>query len=153
MSVGIEKLSKILIFGNSGSGKSTLAKKICTESVIPHLDLDTVAWLPTNPPERKSIPESYSEIQQFINRKDSWVIEGCYSDLLALLVSEADEIIYLNLSVEKCIENSINRPWEPDKYPSQEAQDANLSMLQNWIQDYTVRNDACSKIAQKGMSI
>ena len=84
MSVGIEKLSKILIFGNSGSGKSILAKKICTESVIPHLALDTVAWLPTNPPERKSIAESYSEIQQFINRKDSWVIEGCYSEPRAI---------------------------------------------------------------------
>ena len=109
------KLSKILIFGNSGSGKSTLAKKISQTSGLGHLDLDSLAWQATNPPERKEIKESEKGILGFIQAHENWVIEGCYTDLLELLSEKTDEIIYLNLPVELCIKNAKNRPWEPQK--------------------------------------
>lgn len=134
-------MSKILIFGNSGSGKSTLAKALSATQGLAHLDLDTLAWLPTNPPVRVPLPESQSAIETFMASHDNWVIEGCYTDLLEFAATHADEAIFLNLPVAACIANARNRPWEPHKYATQEAQDRNLAMLIAWIAQYPTRKD------------
>ena len=142
-------MSKIVIFGNSGSGKSTLAKELAFKNSLAHLDLDTVAWKPISPPERLSISESNKSINNFLSTNLSWVIEGCYSDLLELVIQQANEVIFLNLPVNTCIENTKNRPWEAHKYESKEAQDANLEMLIDWISKYTTRTDTFSKFAHE----
>ncbi|MCF6319828.1 MAG: shikimate kinase [Proteobacteria bacterium] len=143
-------MKRILIFGNSGSGKSTLAKKLCQVYQLNHLDLDNLAWLPNNssniPPNRKPLEDSLKEIQVFINTDTGWVIEGCYGDLLEMVFSSANEMIFMNLPIEKCIANAKNRPWEPHKYDSKQAQDANLDMLINWISDYPSRTDTFSEV-------
>lgn len=138
-------MRKILIFGNSGSGKSTLAKSPSNSEGLTHLDLDSFAWKNTKPPERKPLDVSHKEIQSFINSNEDWVIEGCYSDLMQLALPFSNEVIFLNLPIEGCILNAKNRSWEPHKYDSKEAQDANLKMLINWISDYEKRTDTFSK--------
>ncbi len=142
-------MRKILIFGNSGSGKTTIAKKLCVELGLVHLDLDTLAWQSTSPPERKPLNKSKIEIDRFINLNESWVIEGCYSDLLELVASKSNEMIFMNLPIDDCIANAKERPWEPHKYKSKEAQDANLGMLINWISQYSIRTDTFSESAHK----
>ena len=101
-------MSKIVVFGNSGSGKSTLAKNLVKVRHIAHLDLDSVAWgpssLPTNPPSRLPISESKVLIETFVSKNTSWVIEGCYSDLLAEVLPYADELIFLSLPINLCVE-------------------------------------------------
>ncbi|MEM0911189.1 MAG: shikimate kinase [Pseudomonadota bacterium] len=138
-------MTKTVIFGNSSSGKSTLAKHLASSDNIGHLDLDTVAWAPTSPPTRLLLADSQIEINRFLSKNDSWVIEGCYSDLLSLVVNKAEEVIFLNLPVATCIKNARLRPWEPHKYPSKEAQDANLDMLIDWISQYEMRTDTFSQ--------
>lgn len=140
-------MSKILIFGNSGSGKSTLAKNISIKSNVAHLDLDTIAWQVTLPPTRMPITESEIQIKHFTDINDSWIIEGCYSDLLKKVMPKADEVIFLNLSVDDCILNAKNRPWEPHKYESKAVQDSNLAMLIEWISQYPERKDHFSQQA------
>ena len=142
-------MSKIVIFGNSGSGKSTLAKQLAFNEQLAHLDLDTVAWKPQMPPERMPIAESQLTIDDFLNTNDNWVIEGCYADLLELVMSAAEKVIFLNLPIRSCIENAKRRPWEPHKYESKEAQDANLTMLIDWIAQYDSRTDTFSKSAHQ----
>lgn len=142
-------MTRFVIFGNSGSGKSTLAKELALANHLAHLDLDTVAWKPIMPPVRLSILESSKSINDFLLVNSDWVIEGCYADLLALVIPQADELIFLNLPVSACIENAKNRPWEPHKYKSKAAQDSNLNMLINWIAQYTTRNDTFSKVAHE----
>ena len=157
-------MQKIIIFGNSGSGKSTLARKLSTESKLAHLDLDTLAWLPTMPPQRKPITDSAKEIAIFTQKHDNWVIEGCYSDLLELLAikssidevtnsdnCKANEMVFLDLSIETCIKNAKQRPWEPHKYSSKQAQDENLAMLIHWIKEYETRTDSFSKKSHQAL--
>lgn len=141
-------MRKIIIFGNSGSGKTTLAKKLKDEGLA-HLDLDTLAWDMNPNPVRRSLEESGKEISHFISVNTSWVIEGCYSDLIELAMAYSTEVIFMNLSVELCIQNAKNRPWEPHKYESKEAQDKNLGMLLNWISQYPNRTDTFSKVAHE----
>jgi len=144
-------LKKITIFGNSAAGKSTLVKKLSESEAIPHFDLDTIAWQAVSPPKRKTLAESQRDIDAFTNANKHWVIEGCYSDLLEMVLPEASEIIFLNLPIERCIANAVNRPWEPHKYVSKEAQDANLDMLIDWITQYSSRNDVFSKASHQAL--
>jgi adenylate kinase family enzyme len=140
-------MQRVLIFGNSGSGKSTLSKKMAHENGLAHLDLDTLAWLPTEPPQRAPLNESKAAIDEFMANNPGWVIEGCYTDLLELASVDAEEIIFLNLDIEQCVENARKRPWEPHKYATKEAQDKNLEMLIGWIRQYTERTDKFSLAA------
>lgn len=142
-------MKKIIIFGNSGSGKSTFAKKLAHADNLSHLDLDSLAWLPTLPPTRAPLKSSQQQISQFINTNKAWVIEGCYTDLLELAIPYASEIIFMNLPIETCIENAKNRPWEAHKYSSKAAQDENLPMLIDWISQYSNREDTFSLNAHK----
>lgn len=140
-------LKKILIFGNSGSGKSTIAKELCDSGDLQHLDLDTIAWQDCVPPQRKPLNESAAIISGFVRSCNEWVIEGCYTDLLEKALPYASEIIFMNLPVTACIANAKRRPWEPHKYESKQAQDANLDMLIEWIAHYDTRNDTFSASA------
>ena len=143
-------MRKIIIFGNSGSGKSTLAAELCHEGLA-HLDLDGLAWLASKPPVRRPVNAVAEEIQQFISAHNAWVIEGCYGDLLELVQPYATEAVFMNLPVHLCQENARNRPWEPQKYPSKQAQDANLAMLLDWIAGYPERNDSLSYAVHRAL--
>lgn len=142
-------MSKVVIFGNSGSGKSTLATELALKNQLAHLDLDTIAWKASITPERQTVLESSKSINDFLIAHNNWVIEGCYADLLEIVTHKADEVIFLNLPVSACVANAKNRPWEPHKYKSKEAQDENLDMLIDWISQYTSRSDTFSKVAHE----
>lgn len=134
-------MRRVIIFGNSGAGKSTLAQKLAGQHGLAHLDLDTLAWEPTSPPERRPLDVSSRSIERFTATHEAWVIEGCYGDLLALVSPRCNEMIFLNPGVEACVENCRSRPWEPHKYASKAAQDENLEMLIQWVREYETRND------------
>jgi len=145
----MEPGQRVLVFGNSGSGKSTLARRLADEGDLAHLDLDTLAWLPESPPRRAPLGESAERIRSFIDGHAGWVIEGCYTDLLELAAPFASRAVFLNLDVEQCVANARKRPWEPHKYASKAAQEANLDMLVGWIRDYVERDDVFSYRAHR----
>jgi len=140
---------RIIIFGNSGAGKSTLAKQLQEQFELEHLDLDNLAWLDSSPPQRKPLMDSQIAITQFMEKHQAWVIEGCYADLLHMVLTDANEMIFLNPGVQTCIENCKNRPWEPHKYKSKQDQDQNLAMLIEWVKQYPVRDDEFSLNAHR----
>lgn len=144
-------MRKTLIFGNSGSGKSTFAKALCRSEELSHLDLDTLAWENTVPPKRKLLDGSSKVIQDFIQSHHGWVIEGCYTDLLAMVLPHVTDIIFMNLPIEACINNAKARPWEPHKYESKALQDANLTMLIDWISQYSKRDDTFSEHSHRAL--
>jgi adenylate kinase family enzyme len=141
--------SRYLLVGNSGSGKSTLAARLAARDGIAHLDLDTLAWLPRTPPERRPLDDSGHEIRAFTEANPAWVVEGCYADLLAWVAPQATTLVFLNPGVDACVEHARRRPWEPHKYDSKAAQDANLEMLIAWIRDYDARTDEFSLSAHR----
>jgi adenylate kinase family enzyme len=137
-------MNRIVIFGNSGAGKSTLARRLAAEHKLAHLDLDTLAWQPGSPPRRRAVDDSARELGAFIARHSAWVVEGCYSDLLVLVLPLCTELVFLNPGTATCIEHCRARPWEPHKYPSKAEQDANLEMLLDWVRAYETRTDEFS---------
>ncbi|MBD2293972.1 shikimate kinase [Anabaena sphaerica FACHB-251] len=132
---------RIIIFGNSGSGKSTLAKKLAEELNIPILDLDTIVWEPNQIAIRRDQEDVANDLRDFIENNTAWIIEGCYSTLIKIAVEFASEIYFLNPGIVQCLENNQNRPWEPHKFKSPQAQAETFDFLNSWIQQYTERDD------------
>lgn len=144
-------MSRYVVLGNSGAGKSTLAGRLARRDDLAHLDLDSLAWEPVAPPRRRPVAESAREITAFMDANDRWVIEGCYADLVEVALPRSTRLLFLNPGVEACVANARLRPWEPHKYASKEAQDANLEMLVGWIRDYEMRQDTFSLAAHRAI--
>lgn len=149
--VGANPMPRYVLLGNSGSGKSTVAARLARAGELPHLDLDTLAWLPTQPPQRRPLADSARDIAAFMDASERWVIEGCYADLLDLALPRCTQLVFLDPGLAACIANARSRPWEPHKYASKEAQDANLDMLIGWIRDYETRRDEFSLAAHRAL--
>lgn len=142
---------RIVIMGNSGAGKSTLAQQLARDHVLAHLDLDTLAWLPEVPPRRAPLADSLAKLAAFTAAHDRWVIEGCYADLIEHAAAMSTELVFLDPGVEACIAHCRGRPWEPHKYASKEAQDANLPLLLDWVRAYETRDDEFSRRAHRAL--
>ena len=144
-------MARLVLLGNSGSGKSTLADRLAHATHSPRLDLDTLAWEPGSPPRRRPLADSVTAIEAFTASGEAWVIEGCYADLLAAVLPRCTRLVFLNPGIEACVANARSRPWEPHKYPSRAAQDANLEMLVGWIREYVRRGDEFSLTAHRAL--
>ncbi|KGI78368.1 shikimate kinase [Oleiagrimonas soli] len=140
---------RILIFGNSGSGKSTLAKALAARHGCAHLDMDTIVWEPGRIAEARPMDAVRADLDAFLAQHASWVVEGCYGDLVEHAAHACTELIFLHPGCEACLANNRRRPWEPHKYATPEQQDAMLESLQTWVRGYYERDDAWSYAAHR----
>lgn len=135
---------RISIIGNSGSGKSTLARQLAHDSSTKILDLDTIAWEPNRPTTLRPHSEAEVDLLQFCESSSSWIVEGCYANLIKSSFSYQPTLIFLDPGPDQCVSNCNKRPWEPHKYASKKEQDKNLAFLIDWVRDYYSRDDNLS---------
>lgn len=98
---------RIQIIGYSGSGKSTLARRLGKQYGLPVLHLDTVQFY-GNWSER-SLEEQNALVQQFLDRNESWVIDGNYSHVCPQRFSMADVCIFLDFARLPCLAGCLRR--------------------------------------------
>lgn len=142
---------RVAIVGNSGSGKSTLARKLATDAGTPTLDLDTVAWEPGKIAIARNIDDALADVRDFCSSADSWIVEGCYTRLIAEALRSGPLFLVLDPGPEQCASNCRSRPWERHKYSSKEEQDKHLAFLLQWVEEYYTRNDDMSLVAHKAL--
>ncbi len=130
---------KVIILGNAGAGKSTLARKLIASQPAARLSLDEVAF--QGGTERRPIQESIDDVKRWISEKESWIIEGCYADIIEHILIYCDELIFLNPGVDACVAHCRSRPWEPEKFRSRHEQHENLDNLIQWVRSYEKRSD------------
>lgn len=126
-----------------------MARELAAKRGLVHLDLDSIAWKADQPGVREELSTSVERLKRFMIEHRAWVVEGCYGGLIEEAAKKADELIFMNPGVKVCQENCRSRPWEKDKYPSKEAQDANLAMLLDWVAQYETRSDEFSYTAHR----
>ena len=140
---------RVLVFGNSGSGKSTYARALAARDGIPHLDLDSIVWEPNQIAVPRSPEAVRQSLEQFLTRNETWVIEGCYGELVEAAASACTQLVFLNPGLAACLANNERRPWEPHKYASMEQQNAMLANLRQWVTGYYQRTDQWSYEAHR----
>jgi len=130
---------KVILLGNAGAGKSTLSRKMIAKHPAARLSLDEVAF--QGGTERRPLQDSIEDVKRWIANNESWIIEGCYSDIIESVLEFCDELIFLNPGVDACIAHCRSRPWEPEKFGSRREQDENLENLLQWVRSYESRTD------------
>ncbi|MFQ3671228.1 MAG: shikimate kinase [Verrucomicrobiia bacterium] len=134
---------KVAIIGNSGSGKSTLARKLAANQDTCILDLDLIFWEKGTSVERP-LRERVKDVEEFCGGHASWIIEGCYSDLIAASFAWVPELVFMDPGPEICLANCRRRPHERHKFRTKEEQDRQLEALLQWVADYYERDDLMS---------
>ena len=142
---------RIAIVGNSGSGKSSLAHDLETRHGWPILDLDAVFWEPGRVAVPRATAAAMSDVASFCEFNPHWVVEGCYAGLIQTAMQHSPLLLFLEPGREACLENCLNRPWEPHKYKSKQEQDQKLDFLLAWVKDYYQRGDDQSLIAHHAL--
>lgn len=140
---------RVLVFGNSGSGKTTFATHLSQEHDLPHLDLDSIVWEPGQIAVQRQPQAIAASLASFLAENGSWVVEGCYGELVVSASTHCTELVFLNPGLQTCLEHNRTRPWEPHKYASKDAQDAMLENLQAWVAGYYEREDQWSYHAHR----
>jgi adenylate kinase family enzyme len=130
---------KVILLGNAGAGKSTLAKAFMLQQQAALLSLDDVAF--QEGADRRPLEESVADVRRFIAENESWIIEGCYADIIEAILEHCEELIFLNPGVETCIAHCRARPWEPEKFGSSQEQNEGLEALIEWVRLYETRPD------------
>ncbi len=85
-----------------------------------------------------------ADLNAFCKGSAGWVIEGCYSDLIAATLRWEPELIFMNPGEEVCLRHCRSRPWEPSKFASKAEQDEKLDFLLKWVSDYYTREGTMS---------
>ncbi len=134
----------IVILGNSGAGKSTLARWLACKlgapgEPLPHLDLDTIAWLPDQIAVARPRAEAEGLVREWCARNSSGVLEGCYGGLARVAIAAGAALIWLDPDVAQCLTHCRARPFEVHKYPDPQTQQDFLDRLLDWVREYPDR--------------
>jgi hypothetical protein len=73
-----EAMARIHIVGASGSGTSTLGAALAARLGIPHVDADSLFWLPTDPPftTRRPANDRLEPLRNSLPVRGAWVFSG-----------------------------------------------------------------------------
>lgn len=97
-------MKRIVIVGNAGSGKSYLAQRLGAIHGIPVLDLDDLFWLRPGDYTTKRPKDQLASLVQSEQRKDAWVVEGVYGELVEPFLRTAQQLLWLDLPWSSCLD-------------------------------------------------
>lgn len=135
---------RVAIIGNAGSGKSTLAARLSSTNGIRALDLDTIYWEPGQIAVERQASVRAAELCRFCDDPPSWIIEGCYADLVKASFPWSPDLILMNPGLDACLQNCRRRPFESHKFSSKNEQDKMLDPLLVWVSGYYERDGPMS---------
>jgi len=99
-------MRRIAVVGTSGSGKTTFARRLAARLGLPHIELDGLYWGPnwTEPDD-----DVFRERVREATTTAAWVCDGNYSAVRPLVLSRADTVVWLDLSLMTCLWRVLRR--------------------------------------------
>lgn len=120
-------MSRIHITGASGAGTSTLGAALAARLRHPHVDADSIYWLPTDPPF--STPRSREERSALVLRllplQGAWVFSGSAPGWTKSLEPAYDLVVFL--VVDPAIRLERLRRRETERYGARLAVDGDMA--------------------------
>ncbi len=84
---------RIVVVGTSGSGKTTFARNLAQRLGYPHIELDSLHWLPN---WTEAPLEFFRERVAHAVAGERWVIDGNYGKVRDIVWARADTIVWLD---------------------------------------------------------
>ena len=117
---------RITIIGASGSGKSTLARQISEAFNIPRVEIDRIwfkydghKYLNGSIEQKEVIMNKITtEIQDFLSKNNSWVIDGSYSKIQPIIAEKTDAVVFIKRPLLKRVIGHVLRVMRAqDRHP------------------------------------
>ena len=94
------------MIGSGGAGKSTVARHLGKLLNIEVFNLDALYW---KPGWVKTPRGEWRKIIEELLKRDSWIIDGNYSNTLELRLKECDTVIFLDIGSAACLWRVVKR--------------------------------------------
>jgi adenylate kinase family enzyme len=105
-------MQRIVVIGVTGSGKTTLANTLSQRLAIPHIEMDSIHWLPGW--QERARDETRQIVTQRI-AAPAWVMDGNYSSVRDITWQRADTLVWLDyplrLSIWRLFWRILRRAW------------------------------------------
>jgi len=102
---------RLVIIGKSGSGKSTLANQLSHALTIPHIELDSLFWLPNW--QKRPVPEFWHAAETAMSDSESisssWIMDGNYARLRPLIWARANTLVWLDYALPLVLWRVVKR--------------------------------------------
>ncbi|GER66892.1 topology modulation protein [Weizmannia acidilactici] len=100
-------MKRILVIGvSAGAGKSTFARRLGEKLGIEVIHLDALFW---KPGWKEASLEEFRASQMEVVQKDTWIMEGNYSNSIDIREAAADTVFYLELPLLVCLYRVVKR--------------------------------------------
>jgi adenylate kinase family enzyme len=99
-------MKKVLVIGSGGAGKSTFARHLGKLLDIGVIHLDALYW---HPGWIETPRAEWRKVLEELLRRDAWIIDGNYSNTLALRLEKCDTVIFLDIARPICLWRVLKR--------------------------------------------
>ncbi len=85
-------LDRVAIVGTSGSGKTTLARRLARRLGVPHIELDSIYWLPGWAARPRA---EFRALTAQAVAAPAWTLDGNYSEVRDIVWARATHLVWL----------------------------------------------------------
>lgn len=141
---------KAVIIGNSGSGKTWLAHTMSGLAAAPVVSLDDIFWEPGGFDRVRNADVVTALVAQVL-KQEHWIVEGVFGELAQRFLSDAEQLIWLDLDWPVCRDRLTKRGSESKKHLGRKQSQEGLRRLLEWAENYFKRTDMRSFPGHKGI--
>lgn len=137
-------MKRIVIIGNSGSGKTYLGQRLSDRLHLEVIHLDKLFWEPGGFNVKRPKEIVYAEIAT-LAQGENWIVEGVFGELAQAFFANAEQLIWLDIDQETCLNSLLQRGSEGFNQLDQQSAEENFQKLLTWASAYWQRQDLRSR--------